>query len=577
LLCAQATGANIANANGARYLKKQIPVIELTFTFILSSVMNITNRVYLFDAVAYPTFAPSTKTNPVNKEIPHFCRVTCGDSIDPVIGVVRAEFERYGGGLVSAEEIVVSRPNLLYVMTDQQRWDAMGCSGGWVETPALDRIAAEGVRFSNCVTNSPICEPARRSLATGLYPHNTGVWTNVTTTMPADTPTWMKALRDAGYRTSLFGKTHLHPHEGDLRDREHLVHAYGLDDVDEIGGPRASAIVGSHMTDAWREAGFLDAYRQDYRERFANKPHVVRPSVLPLDLYADVWVGQRAREYLEAYDRDEPWFCWVSFGGPHEPWDTPKPWADKYEPEDMPPPIPRPAEDQPRPKGTLDANLARPVLNPVFEEGEAQRMRADYAGNISLIDDQIGQILQAIEARGELDNTVIVFSSDHGEMNGDWGLIYKMNFLNGAVRIPLLVRTPETKGSTLAGTVHPSPAEWIDIGPTFADAAGVELGHYQFGRSLLPALDGSAHREMAVSEFAGECMILNDTWKMAVNRAGETYLLFNLHEDPDETRNLAALPEMKGVEDDLRLELFSHIMRTQIQERAPGGVMPLAN
>jgi arylsulfatase len=196
-------------------------------------------------------------------------------------------------------------------------------------------------------------------------------------------------------------------------------------------------------------------------------------------------------------------------------------------------------------------------------------MRADYAGNISLIDDQIGQILKTLEVRGELDNTVLIFSSDHGEMNGDWGLIYKMNFLNGAVRIPLLVRTPKTIDSPIAGTVHSSPAEWIDIGPTFTDAAGIELPHYQFGRSLLPALDGSDHRDMAVSEFAGEAMIMSDRWKMAVNRAGESYLLFDLVDDPTEVHNLAALPEMKGIEDDLRLQLFSHIMSTQLHERPP--------
>lgn len=128
------------------------------------------------------------------------------------------------------------RPNILFVMTDQQRWDAMGCSGGWVRTPNLDRIAAEGVRFANCVTNSPVCIPARLSLATGLYPHNTGVWMNLRHHLDEDTPTWMRSIREAGYRTSVFGKTHLHHHSGDLRDREELLQAYGLQDVDEIGG-----------------------------------------------------------------------------------------------------------------------------------------------------------------------------------------------------------------------------------------------------------------------------------------------------------------------------------------------------
>ncbi len=459
----------------------------------------------------------------------------------------------------------MTQPNLLYIMTDQQRWDAMGCSGGWVETPHLDRIANEGVRFAGCVTTTPICVPARVSLATGRYPHNTGVWNNAQYTLPPEADTWMRAVRDLGYRTSLFGKTHLHPHFGDLRDREHLLHSYGLDDVDEIGGPRASAWTMSHMTARWESLGLLEAYKADHQERFGNKPHVVRPSVLPLEEYADVYVGQQAAKYLTSYDRPEPWCCWVSFGGPHEPWDTPEPWASRYRAEDMPVPVPPLKPDPSRPRGALDAFLER--LSPDFDPGEEQRMRADYAGNVALIDDQIGQILAAVEARGELDNTVIVFSSDHGEMNGDYGLIYKMNFLDGAVRVPLLVRTPETVGSSIAGTVNDSPAEWIDIGPTLVEAAGGELEHRQFGRSLLPALDGSRHRDDAIAEFEGEIMIMTDDWKLVINRHAEPYLLFKRKDDPEERNNLVMEPGTEQIQRELKLRMFDRVMQSQVHFR----------
>lgn len=106
----------------------------------------------------------------------------------------------------------MTRPNILFFMTDQQRADAMGCSGGWLKTPNLDRIASEGVRFSRCVTTTPICVPARVTLATGRYPHNNAVWNNFQYTLPEDASTWMRVIRNLGYRTSLFGKTHLHPH-----------------------------------------------------------------------------------------------------------------------------------------------------------------------------------------------------------------------------------------------------------------------------------------------------------------------------------------------------------------------------
>ena len=451
-------------------------------------------------------------------------------------------------------------PNILLLMTDQQRWDAMGCSGDWVHTPNLDRIASEGVLFTNCVTTSPVCIPTRLSLATGLYPHNTGVWNNMNHTMPAETPTWMQAVRDAGYRTSLFGKTHLHPHNGDLREREDLMNAYGLDDVDEIGGPRASAKVLSHMTADWEEKGLWDAYQADYRERFSTKPHLVRPSTLGFENYADVYVGQQAKQYLQDYDRQEPWCCWVSFGGPHEPWDTPEPYASMYNPEDMPPAVQRPPTEE-RPRGHLDQLMQR--VNPTFEPGEIGRLRANYAGNVTLIDDQIGEILDTIAARGELENTVIVHTSDHGEMNGDYGLIYKSNFLNGAVRIPLLVRTPD---NTNAGSSCDSPTEWIDIGPTLVEMAGSELEHRQFGKSLGPVLTApeTAHRDFAISEIQGEIMLLNQQWKAALNKDGEVYLLFDVQNDPSETNNLAGKPEVSDVETALRLQILERLMQTQL-------------
>ena len=456
------------------------------------------------------------------------------------------------------------KPNILFIMTDQQRWDAMGCSGGWVRTPHLDSIAREGVRFSNCVTNSPVCIPARVSLATGRYPHNTGVWRNFHYDMPIDTPTWMQAIRKAGYRTSVFGKTHLHHHAGDLREREYLVNAYGLDDVDEIGGPRASARVLSHMTARWKALGIWDQYKADYQERFANKPHIVRPSPLPLEEYADVYVGQRAKAYLRDYTRSEPWFCWVSFGGPHEPWDAPEPYASMVKANTMPKPVPRPEITTGAPEGYLNKRLqAAPTLTPE----DISAMRANYAGNISLIDDQIGEILHTITDRREIDNTVIIFSSDHGEMNGDYGLIYKENFLNGAVRVPLLVRTPETLHSPVKGTIADCPVEWMDIGPTLVQLAGGELKHTQFARSLCSVLEDSekGHRDFAISEIHGEIMIMDRKWKMALNAKGIPYLLFDLENDPREINNLVCENSTAKVRTALRHRILEHLVRTQLK------------
>jgi choline-sulfatase len=233
-----------------------------------------------------------------------------------------------------------------------------------------------------------------------------------------------------------------------------------------------------------------------------------------------------------------------------------------YDPEDMPPAIPPPAAGD-RPQGHLDRLMQR--VNPTFEPGEIGRLRANYAGNVTLIDAQIGEILDTIEARGELENTVIVHTSDHGEMNGDYGLIYKSNFLNGAVRIPLLVRMPKNPN---AGTVCESPAEWIDIGPTLVELTGGELQHRQFGRSLCPVLTNSeaTHRDFAISEIQGEIMLLNREWKAALNADGEVYLLFDVQNDPDEIHNLAGKPEVADVETALRLQILERVMQTQLKE-----------
>jgi arylsulfatase len=441
------------------------------------------------------------------------------------------------------------RPNILLLMTDQQRWDALSCVGGWVDTPNLDRLAREGVRFANAYTNSPVCVPARLSFATGRYPHETGVWGNKAYTMPASTPTWMRAVREAGYATSLFGKIHLHRQRGDLRDRSDLVRAWGLDHVDEIAGPRAAAVCRSNLTDAWEAAGVYEAYRHDLEERYANKPWVARPSPVPLDLYADTYVGRQAARHLREIPAGRPWFCWVSFGGPHEPWDAPEPYASRYRPEDMPAPVVAHDDAHERPRGLLDDKLAKGVA---FEPGDVGRLRANYAGNVALIDDQVGEILRVLEDRGDLDGTVVAFVSDHGEMNGDHGLIYKSNFLGPAVRIPLIVRLPPDAAAVRGATAR-APVEIMDLGATLADLAGGRRVPGSHARSLVAVLSDPARseREAAVSEFKRETMVATPEWKLGVNREGDVYILYDLHEDPLETRNLAGRPEYAGVEREL--------------------------
>ena len=273
-------------------------------------------------------------------------------------------------------------------------------------------------------------------------------------------------------------------------------------------------------------------------------------------------MGQQAKRYLSSYDRDEPWFCWVSWGGPHQPWDTPEPYASLYDPASMPPPALNDT-DPPRPRGQIDRRFESMRNIPALESADVGAMRADYAGSVTLIDDQIGEILSVIEDRGELDATVVAFTSDHGEMNGDHGLISKSNFYNGAVRVPLIVRTPGTEHS---GIVSDSPVETVDLGPTLVELAGGELEYRQVGKSLIGALEGSRHRDDALSEIMGEFMLMNDEWKIALNSQGETYMLFDRKNDPNEEHNLAGLSEYRSHADAMRLRILERIAQSQLHE-----------
>jgi arylsulfatase len=229
-----------------------------------------------------------------------------------------------------------------------------------------------------------------------------------------------------------------------------------------------------------------------------------------------------------------------------------------------------PVQPQPtrwkRPTGTLDKRLRDRLP---FDDDHLARMRANYAGKVNLIDDQVGEIIRTIELRGEADRTVLVFVSDHGEMNGDYGLIRKQTFLNGAVRVPFVVRVPRELGAT-EGAVRTAPVELMDLGATLAELAGARLSGPSKARSLVPALadPAASPRKDAISEIKHEAMLATADWKAAVNSAGEIYMLFDLRADPDERLNLAGKPDCAAVSEELRQSL---VRRTASEAAAAHG------
>ncbi|HEX2515692.1 MAG TPA: sulfatase-like hydrolase/transferase, partial [Chloroflexota bacterium] len=234
------------------------------------------------------------------------------------------------------------RPNILIIIPDELRADALGYAGHPVfRTPHIDRIAGEGVWFSNAYCSAPLCMPARASMLTGTYPHNHHIQENAGS-LPLDEEGYALLLREVGYATAYVGKTHF---GSDSPGRDVLAYEphgpqRGFDYVHQIPGPMALTRAVNHLTRRWEELGLLERYREDYRRRAADPGAGAWASPLPVEEFADTYVGARAEEWLRGYQEPRPFLLVVGFGGPHPPFDAPEPYASRYRPEDLPAPIP---------------------------------------------------------------------------------------------------------------------------------------------------------------------------------------------------------------------------------------------
>ncbi len=451
------------------------------------------------------------------------------------------------------------KPNILLIMADQLRADAINLGKHTTKyTPNLDALAAKSICFNNAVTTSPICAPARASILASLYPHQMNIWDNKPHTFPAEASNWVKILSQQGYRTSVFGKTHYYPYNGsvpDMRLAENLLHAYGYDVVDEIPGVRVSGTLLSHLTALWEEQGYLNIMQQDLARRYSGKHTSTEPSPLPLELYPDIYVGTKALDYLSTYEEDHPFFCFVSFVGPHDPWDCPEQYSSLFKDQTMEKPLAPFVDKNPK---RLQGNWDTEVHHPPLDLEDIEAVRRNYAGKVSLIDEQIGHIVNCLKEKGLWEDTLVIFTSDHGELLGDHHRLYKQNFLNAALKVPLFIKPPHIE----QGRTSDALVELIDIGPTIVDYAHSEMDYPHSGRSLKPVLEEptSNHRQRVFSEYNHEIMVWDGTWKLVVTEDLKPYLLFNLAEDPDEQVNVVGLyPEM---EEQLLTSIVDHIDTT---------------
>ena len=482
-----------------------------------------------------------------------------------------------------------SRPNIVLIMADQQRADAMGCAGNdIIRTPNMDRLAAEGVRFGRAFSQGPLCMPARWSLLTGRYVRDHGVFEN-DWDMTQDIPNLAQRLQEAGYYTSCIGKMHLFADETlvcgrpELASDPHVTPRYRQVGFDEPHpGPEKNGVMGldCEYVDHLKERGLFEMYGEWFHLRAYPKKtrdHLGLPmwfpesTPLPNEDYLDTWTGQEVVKWIDEYDRDEPFFQWVGFPGPHEPHDAPKDYVDLYRNVDIPlgQRIP-PEVPESGPLHTLMRWLQTTAQWEGLTDDIVKLLTRYYYANITAIDDQVGAIVDALERKGILDNTWIIYTADHGEMMGDHWMLWKMLFYEQSATVPLIIRPPAgMEGRTVDGIV-----EHVDVTATIEGLTGITPLPNNEGSSLIGHLDGSGTgptREVAHSENYGFGMFATDRYKLVVfEDTKEPVQLFDLQEDPDENVNAVADPAYADVIEQMMRDHVEPFLETPPQRPARG-------
>jgi arylsulfatase A-like enzyme len=424
-------------------------------------------------------------------------------------------------------------------MADQMRHDAMGCAGDpVVRTPHLDRLAGEGVRFSQAVTPTPICMAARYSLLTGRRAAETRVTANGTLpaadgrdSAPAAWPTLMSCLADAGYQTHGIGKFHFHRRPFGFERQELMEEAIDvLTDDDYL----------LHL----QAAGDPTRYPQGHRDLLYYQPQT-GPVAEPLS--QNRWVADRSCAFLEEHRRfrpRRPFFLWSSWIAPHPPFAPSAPFDTMYEPGDMAPPVftDRPLEQLPKP-----AWAHRGRLDGAHRDGPRMaKIKSLYYGQISHMDDAVGRVLDTLERLGLSANTLVIFCSDHGEMLGDHGLSQKNTPYEASVRVPLLLRWPERLAG---GAVSDELVALTDVLPTCLDAAGAAYdpvlpplaGDSLLGQPNAGLAEGREHFAIDFGHGEQRWISLRSAARKYVYWACEGFEeAYDLEADPEERRNLTA-------------------------------------
>lgn len=448
------------------------------------------------------------------------------------------------------------RPNILVIMSDQHSPHVLGCEGDpVVRTPNLDALAARGVLFENAYCQSPLCVPSRMSFLTARHPSDIEVWTN-NGFLPSDTTTFAHSLGAAGYETALIGR----------------MHFVGVDQWHGF----EHRLVGS-LTPVHLGAGQVGLSSELMRATGQNR-HVLSvtgPGRTAYQVY-DEAVAEATADFLKerAGDTDRPFCAVAGFVLPHCPFVCPPEDWEYYKDRVTVPEIPEGYFETLHP--AMRQWMESRGLTDVTEE-EICRSRAGYYGIVTHLDRQVGVIMDALKKSGLDQDTVVIYTSDHGEMAGEHGMWWKSSFYEGSASVPMIVSCPERWA---LGERRTEVVSLVDIGPTLVDLAAGDPMPDARGRSLLPLLENSASdwsNEAFSEHYASQGvpagrMVRSGPWKL-VYYDGFDPLLFNLDEDPNEFNDRAADPSCASVRERLRARVMEDWsparMDEALQDRGP--------
>ena len=457
------------------------------------------------------------------------------------------------------------RPNIIFLMDDQHRWDALGFINTQVKTPTLNRLAQNGVFFRQAVCQAPMCVPSRNSLMLGLYPHQTGVFRNSGGLQDDELPnkTLAQYFQDAGYETAGFGKTHWGKYPTSTRGFETRY-------VSEI--PEEGAIAMAKQDPAAKARYDAEVSAMGPGEE-NNLGYLGFTSELPEQDHRDGWITEQCQKYIRQREDDRPLFLYVSYMKPHAGHNVPAGYEDRYDLDSITYAQQPPWDEDYAPHA---AGVNRRDMyvdywkNAPAEDWKLMTMR--YYANVTWIDDMMGRVLQSLDEKGLLDNALIVYTSDHGEMLGEhYYRFNKYNLYESSVRVPLIL-SGSALPSPYQGQTNNQAVELVDVMPTLLDFAGISPNRNLPGIDLL----SSQRREASFStlhERDGEAAFMwrTEDYKLILvfrrKEAASAYTeadiiggeLYDLNKDPREWNDLYDQEAVVSVQKEYTQELLDHL------------------